>query len=460
MDININAIVAAQREYYKSGVTKNLEFRLNNLKRIKSLLYKYQKDFKEAFILDFNKNEFDFISTEFLLVIDEIDYMLKHLKKLVKPIKKKTSILTFRSNGYLLAEPYGVTLIMAPWNYPLQLSILPTIGALAAGNTVILKPASYTKNVSDVIYKLFNEFNNSNLVHVVLGGREQNQALLEQHFDYIFFTGGETVGKLVLEKASKYLTPVSLELGGKSPCIVTNNADIELAAKRITWGKFLNAGQTCVAPDYICVHRDVHDQFVKCVNKYIDKFYYDNGVINNTFPYLINDKHKDKVMSLIDEDKVIRGGLVEDRLLHPTIIDNANFDDKCMTEEIFGPVMPIIIYDNEKELLDVIKSKNKPLACYYFSTNIRHAKEVMDYLSFGGGCINDCIMHLTSHNLPFGGVGNSGMGSYHGKKSFETFSHYKSILNKKKFELDMKYPNKKKARKNLKTLKLFAHIKD
>lgn len=457
---NIENVVANQRAYYLSGITKDLNFRIKNLKKIKELLYKYKDKFKEAFILDFNKHEFDFLSTEFLLIIDEIDYMLRHINKLVKPIKKRASILSMKSSGYLLAEPYGVVLVMAPWNYPLQLSILPLVGALAAGNTVILKPASYTKNVSDVIFEMFNEFANPNLVHVVLGGREQNQALLEQHFDYIFFTGGETVGKLVLEKASKYLTPVSLELGGKSPCIVFKDADIDLSAKRITWAKYLNAGQTCVAPDYICVHKDIHDEFIRCVNKYIDQFYYDSGKIKETFPYLINDKHKAKVMSLIDYEKVIRGGLFEDRLLHPTIIDNADFDSKCMSEEIFGPIMPIIVYDDLNKLLDIIKQRNKPLACYYFSKDIKHAKKVMDYLSFGGGCINDCIMHLTNHNLPFGGVGNSGMGSYHGKKSFETFSHYKSILNKGKFELAMKYPNKEKEKRNLKLLKIFAHIKD
>ena len=349
---------------------------------------------------------------------------------------------------------------MAPWNYPLQLSILPLVGAIAAGNTVVLKPASYTKHVSDVINSMFLEFNNPNLVHVVLGGREENQALLEQHFDYIFFTGGETVGRLVLEKASKYLTPVSLELGGKSPCIVDKDADIDIAAKRIVWGKYLNAGQTCVAPDYICVDEHIHDAFIDRVKHYINEFYYVSGKIVNTFPHLINEKHKEKVMSFLEYDKVIIGGINDGLLLHPTVMDNVDFSSKIMQEEIFGPIMPVISFSSLYDLLETIKNRNKPLAFYYFSKDIRKAKDVLSKMSFGGGCINDVIMHLTCHELPFGGVGSSGMGAYHGKASFDTFSHYKSILNKKKFELQMKYPNKNNNDKNLKFIKLYSRIKD
>lgn len=444
--MTIEEIVNNQREYFLSYATYDIDQRLNNLLKIKNLMFKYQKDFIEAFKKDYNKCEFDVISNEFSLVIQEINYMLKHLKKLAKPKKVSTSIVNFPSKGYLLPEPYGVTLILAPWNYPLQLTLEPLIGAIASGNTAILKPASYTKNVSQVIYNLFEEFNNPNLIKVILGGRNEIQELLDNKFDYIFFTGGEKVGKLILEKASKHLTPVSLELGGKSPCIVDYDADIELAAKRIAWGKFLNAGQTCVAPDYICVHKDIKDEFIKLVIENVKKFYYQDDKLTENFPHLINEKHLSKVMSLLDETKIIFGGKNEGLSLEPTILNNVTFEDPVMKEEIFGPIMPIIEFTDLKELLNKINRLEKPLAFYYFSKDKKKAKKVTSYSFFGGACINDTIMHLTNDNLPFGGVGRSGMGSYHGKKSFETFSHYKSLLVKGKLEVNVKYPpyNKKK----------------
>lgn len=446
--MTISELVNAQREYFNTHVTYDLSFRLDNLKKIKSLLFKYQDQFIEAFKKDFNKCEFDVISTEFSLVIQEINYMLKHLKKLIKPTKVSTSIINFPSKGYIMKEPYGVCLIMAPWNYPLQLTLEPLIGAIASGNTAILKPASYTANVSQVIYKMFEEFNNLNLISVVLGNREQINELLDQRFDYIFFTGGETVGKLVLNKASKYLTPVSLELGGKSPCIVDEDADIYLAAKRIVWGKFLNAGQTCVAPDYICVHEKVKDEFIKNVKYFINKYFYVDNKISLNFPYVINEKHLNKLLSLIPQEKIICGGNNEKLLLHPTVLDNITFEDEIMKEEIFGPIMPIITFSSLIDLLSKINSLEKPLAFYYFSKNKKKAKKIMVHSYFGGGCINECIMHLTNDNLPFGGVGRSGMGKYHGKKSFETFSNYKSVLSKGKLEINIKYPpyNKNKVK--------------
>ena len=426
--MEIREIVQNQRDYFNSKITYDVSFRIQRLQEIKSLLFKYQEKFIKAFKKDYNKCAFDVLTTEFGLVIQEINYMLKHIKKLTKVKKAKTSIVNFPSKGYIVQEPYGVVLIMAPWNYPLQLSLEPLIGAIAAGNTVVLKPASYTANVSKVIYDMFKEFNRPELIHVVLGGRQQNQELLEQRFDYIFFTGGETVGKLVLQKASVYLTPVTLELGGKSPCIVDEDADIELAAKRITWGKFLNAGQTCVAPDYICVHKSVHEKFLELVKNNIRNYYYKDGKLSKDFPHL--------------------GGKVKGTCLEPTILDNVTFDDKVMKEEIFGPIMPIIEFDNLHDLIKTISLKEKPLAFYYFSKNKKKAQEVSKYAFYGGGCINDVIMHLTNDELPFGGVGRSGMGSYHGQKSFETFSHSKSLLVKGKAELNIKYPpyNNKKIK--------------
>ncbi len=401
---------------------------------------KYKDKFIEAFILDFNKNEFDVLSTEFFLVLDECRYMIKNLKRLSKPKRVKTSIVNFPSKGYLLSEPYGVTLVMSPWNYPLQLALEPLVGAIAAGNTVVLKPASYSKHVSKVIYDMFVEFNKPNLISVILGGRNENQTLLDQKFDYIFFTGGTNVGKIVLKKAAENLTPVSLELGGKSPCIVTSSADISLAAKRIAWGKFLNAGQTCVAPDFICVDTKVHFEFVQKVNEYTNKFYFTNGVLNKEFPHMINLKHASEVKEYIDEDKLVFGGKCEGVIFEPTILDNVVFEDKVMKQEIFGPIMPILIYDDLDVLLNKIKLMPKPLAFYFFSKNKKLSKKVMNEMSFGGACVNETIMHLTNSNLPFGGVGSSGMGKYHGEASFKTFSNEKSILVKNKHEINIKYP--------------------
>ena len=444
--MNIAEIVNNQREYFYTKETYDVNFRIEILKQIKTLLFKYKAQFVEAFKKDYNKCEFDVTSTEFGLVIQELNYMIKHVKKLSKVKRVTTSIVNFPSKGYIVPEPYGVVLIMAPWNYPFQLALEPLMGAIASGNTVVLKPASYTKNVSQVMYDMFSELNRPELIWVVLGGREQNQELLEQKFDYIFFTGGETVGKLVLQKASVHLTPCTLELGGKSPCIVDEDADIEVAAKRVVWGKFLNAGQTCVAPDYICVHKKVHDKFVERVKYYIDKFFYVNGELSSEFPYLINQKHFDKVTGFLDEKKIIIGGKSNGTCLEPTVMDNVTFDDKIMQEEIFGAIMPIIVFDDIEKLLDHVNRMEKPLAFYYFSKDTKKAKRIVKYSFFGGACINDTIMHLTNDNLPFGGVGRSGMGSYHGKKSFETFSHHKSVLAKGKLEVNIKYPpyNKKK----------------
>ena len=438
--MNIPELVEKQREYFFTYETYDVNFRLKVLKDIKALLFKYKERFFEAFKKDYNKCAFDVTATEFSLVIQEINYMMKHLKKLVKPKKVSTAIVNFPSKGYIVPEPHGNVLIIAPWNYPLQLTLEPLIGAIAGGNTVIMKPSSYVENVSQVIYDMFEEYGHPELIATVLGNRVQIQELLDEKFDYIFFTGGDTVGKIVLEKAAKHLCPCTLELGGKSPCIVDKDADIEIAAKRIVWGKYINAGQTCVAPDYICVHSSVHDKFLEKVKEYINKFYYVDGKIVDVFPYAVSEKHFNKILSLVDTEKVVFGGRTDGRLIEPMILDDVNFDDKIMSEEIFGPIMPIIIYDDLKELFLKINKLPKPLAFYFFSQDKKLCMDVTKYKFFGGGCINDTIMHLTNDHLPFGGVGRSGMGSYHGKKSFETFSHYKSILRKGKMEVNTKYP--------------------
>lgn len=454
----IDEIVSNQRAYYFQGHTRSLAARQNVLRKLRKVLLEMHDEIYRAFKLDYNKCEFDVISTEYSLVIQELDYMLSHLRRLMQPRRVMTSLVNIISSGFIMKEPYGVTLVMSPWNYPLQLSMIPVIAALAAGNTVVLKPSKYAWNVSLVLEKIASQFD-PRLFSVVVGGREENQALLNQKFDFIFFTGGDDVGRVVLEKAAQHLTPVVLELGGKSPCIVMKDADIDLAAKRITWGKYLNAGQTCVAPDHIYVHESIKEQFVSRVIEYIQKFYYRDGVISQDFPSIINDKHVERLTGLINKDKVVYGGHIdkERRLIEPAIIDNVTYDDAIMKEEIFGPLMPIISFKDINELIEVFKTQEKPLAFYLFTSNNKEANRIMNLVSFGGGCINDTIMHLTNDTLPFGGVGRSGMGSYHGKKSFEAFTHEKSVLRKGKLELPLKYPPYSDGKKSF--VKWFFRIK-
>jgi len=455
----IKELVEAQRAYFVSGKTWDLAERIANLKEIKRLILKYRKRFDEAFLADFNKGEFDVLSTEMYLVLDECDYQIKHLRKNSKPKRVATSILNFPSAGYLMQEPYGVCLIIAPWNYPFQLALAPLMGCLAAGNTALIKPASAAENVSRVLSEMFIEFNKPELVTVILGSHQENADLLDQKYDYIFFTGGAATGREILAKAAPNLTPVSLELGGKSPCIIDENADVDLAAKRAVWGKYLNAGQTCVAPDYFYVHEKIHDAFIDGVKKYIKQFFYDEqGRLTTSFPHLISDRHVAKVTAFLDPAKIIIGGRLEGRLLEPTVMDHITWGDKAMSDEIFGPIMPIITFSDLSQALATINSKEKPLAFYYFSRDKMKAKRVMALSPFGGGCINDTIMHVTSEKLPFGGVGRSGMGRYHGKKTFETFSHEKSVLVKGRPEINVKYPpyNERK----LKLLKFLAKVKD
>lgn len=441
------------RAFFNSGLTLDIKYRLIALQKLKHNLFNHKVALQKAFMQDYNKCEFDFISTEFSMVIGEINYFLKHLKKLSKPKTVSTSIVNFPSRGKIYHDPYGVCLIMAPWNYPLQLSLTPLIGSIAAGNVSVVKPSNYCPNVSNVIKDILSIFPDE-YVYTVLGGRDKNAELLDQKFDLIFFTGGDKVGRLVMEKASHNLTPVILELGGKSPTIVCKDSDIDLAAKRITWGKFLNAGQTCVAPDHIYVHQDIKDKFIECVKKYINEFYYVDGKISKDFPYIINDKHVQRLKGLINYKKVVYGGKIDGKLIEPTIMDNVNYNDDIMQEEIFGPVMPILSFENIDELIKDLKVKEKPLALYLFTKDKGIIKKVMTNISFGGGCINDCIMHLTNEKLPFGGVGRSGMGSYHGKKTFDAFTHDKSVLVKGKLEINLKYPPYTK--KKQKTVSMFT----
>ncbi len=496
--MDISKVVESQRKFFSTGATLDVDFRISTLKKIKSALLDNKDKIYDAFLSDFNKCEFDVDMTELGMVLKEIDYMIKHIKKLSRPKRVKTGLVNFPSSGRIYAEPYGVTLIVAPWNYPLQLSLIPLVDAIACGNTVVLKPSNYTPSVAKTIKNMLSIFNDK-YISVVLGGREQNQELFEQKFDFVFFTGGTNVAKLLLEKTSKHLTPCVLELGGKSPCIVNKYANIDLVAKRVVWGKYLNAGQTCVAPDYVLVNEEIKDEFLSACKKYIEKFYYvkqlvvgdevlpydkklehkktkdaikekllaaneqgvdvetldleDLGIatqytLTQNFPYVINDKHVERLKGLIDENKVYCGNEWNGRQLSPTILADVTWDDAIMGEEIFGPIMPVLTFNNLYDTVRELKTHDKPLACYVFGCTKAEEKMILRDLSFGGGCVNDTIMHLTEEKLPFGGVGNSGMGGYHGKKSFETFSHFKSVLKKSNaIDLGIRYMpyNKNKA---------------
>jgi len=447
-------IAETQRNYFKTGETLSYSFRLEQLKKLKESITSHEDDLYKSFILDFNKSKFDVYTTEFALVLSELDFQIKHLRKLMKPKKVRTSIINFPSKGKIIASPYGSVLIMSPWNYPFQLTFSPLVGALAAGNTAVVKPSNYTPETSKVIASILSCFD-SKYIAVVTGGREENKKLLDSHFDYIFFTGSSTVGKLVMEKASHFLTPVSLELGGKSPCIVTQSSNLKIAAKRIVWGKFINAGQTCIAPDYVLCHESVKKEFVSLCKEQIKKFYYSTGKLDESFPYIVNQKHFSRINSLIDKEKVVMGGRCYDRTIEPTIMENVNYNDPIMSMEIFGPVLPIITYDDINKVESKINDGPTPLSFYVFSNNKQEIKKLLTNVKFGGACVNDTIMHITNDKLPFGGMGESGMGSYHGVHTFNTFSHLKSILIKGKHEINMKYPPKseKDIKKVIKLMK-------
>ena len=436
----IEEILNKQKEFFKSKATLSLSFRLQQLDKLKHSILANLDTLLDAFKKDFNKCEYDVFTTEVGLVLEEIKYMKKHITKFFKPKKAKGGLTNFPSKAKIVYEPYGNVLIMAPWNYPFQLAMNPLIGAIACGNTAIVKPSAYTPEVSACINQILSVFEEQ-YIAVVLGGREQNQELLEQKFDLIFFTGSKSVGQVVQEKASKHSCPIILELGGKCPCIVDDSANIETAVKRIVWGKFLNAGQTCVAPDYIFVPKDKYDNFLELVKKQIEEFYYKDGVLTDDFPFIINDKHAERIKNLIEPEQVVCGGKVKNRLIEPTVLKDVNFDDKVMQEEIFGPIMPVLSYENLEDVITYVNSKDKPLALYFFSTNKERTSKIIEETSSGAVCINETVMHVATNTLPFGGVGGSGMGNYHGEHSLRSFSHMKPVLIKgPNFELKLKYP--------------------
>jgi len=449
----ISQTVARARAFYDSGKTLPYAFRVEQLRRLRQWIEDHQAEINNALYLDLNKSAFEAYMAEIGMLLSDISFMIKHLKSYMKDRPVKTAATLFPGKCFISPHPYGVCLIMSPWNYPFMLAIDPLIGAIAAGDTAILKPSAYAPNTSRLIDKLVKETFEPDYIQVILGGREENNQLLEERFDHIFFTGSVAVGKEVMEKASKHLTPVILELGGKSPCIVSKTADLKLAARRIAFGKLLNAGQTCVAPDYVYADASVKDEFVQHLSEAFQKMV-PRGAEEASFVKMINEKHFNRVMGLIKNEKIILGGTGENGKIAPTILDGVTFDSPVMQEEIFGPVMPVVPYHTESEMIAKLKSLPHPLALYLFGNDPKLEKQILDNINFGGGCINGTIMHLATPYMPFGGVGNSGMGGYHGEASFKAFSHERSIL-KKGTWIDFTFQYPPYTKMGFKMLKMF-----
>ena len=427
--MQVEALVAAQRAAQKKQPFISYAERAAALERLHKAIRAREKDILRALEQDLGKCEGEGFMTEVALVLDELKTARRHLKKWMRPRRVPGSLAQLPGHGVRVPEAYGLVLIMAPWNYPFQLTLSPLIGAVAAGNRCAVKPSAYAPATARVMEEMLNACFDRTWVFTVQGGRAENQALLDQRFDYIFFTGGVNVGRIVLEKAARYLTPVSLELGGKSPCIVDDSADIPVAARRIAFGKALNAGQTCVAPDYLLVQEKVKDRLLAEIKKCWQTFYGD-ALSSPQWPRMVNEKHYRRVMELLSQEKIYCGGQGDGQRIAPTLLTDVRWDAPIMQQEIFGPVLPVISFRRIEEVVPLINAREKPLALYLFSRRYAAQELILDKVPFGGGCVNDTIIHLASDRLPFGGVGNSGMGGYHGKYSFDTFTHEKSIVSK------------------------------
>lgn len=440
---NVKKSLEKQRNYFATGQTYNVSFRLKMLKALQKSIIAHESEILDALKKDLNRPQFEAYETEIGTILEELRYTIKHLQSWAKPERVKTPPIHFKSTSFILSEPYGVVLIMSPWNYPFQLSIAPFIGSIAAGNCTLIKPSAYSPATSTVIAKIVRECFDEGFATVIEGGREANQALLKEKFDYIFFTGSVEVGKVVMSAAAENLTPVTLELGGKSPCIVDSNANLDIAARRIVWGKCLNAGQTCIAPDYLLVHKSVKNDLLNYMKKYITDFYGQHPHKSDDLSKIVNRKHFDRIKGLLNCGKIIVGGQYDEATLKisPTILDGVSWDEPVMQEEIFGPILPVLEFDNISQAIQTVNNRPKPLALYLFTTSKQTERKILEHISFGGGCINDTIVHLATPHMPFGGVGESGMGKYHGRWSFDTFSHKKGILKKSNLiDIKFRYP--------------------
>ncbi|HII4458364.1 TPA: aldehyde dehydrogenase [Clostridium perfringens] len=430
-----------QREYFSTGETKDINFRIEKLKKLRDVLKSEEEKVFEALKKDLMKSSFESYVTEVAMVYDEINMHIKNIKKWSKKRRVKTPLVQFPAKSFIQLEPYGVVLIIGPFNYPFMLTMDPLIGAIAAGNTAVIKPSESAPETSKILKEILEKvFDEKYVLHVnPERGKEVVEELLKEKFDYIFFTGSATVGKIVMKAASQYLTPVTLELGGKSPCIIDKDCKLELAARRIVWGKLLNSGQTCVAPDYLYVHKDIEEEFIKKLEEEIKNQFGDNPLESKDYSKMVNEREFNRVLSYIDKEKLVFGGNYNRKTfqIEPTILKNVTWNDPVMEREIFGPIFPILPFENLDEVIRLVNSKDKPLAIYYFSEDKNKIEKVLNSTSSGGVTINDTLVHVSSSYLPFGGVGNSGMGEYHGKYSFNLFSNKKGVMNRKTF-LDLK----------------------
>ncbi|MFN8364416.1 MAG: aldehyde dehydrogenase [Cloacibacterium normanense] len=448
--MNYADILQQQKTFFNSHATKDLDFRKAQLQKLKKVVKSNEKLLYDAIYQDFGKSEFETFGTEISFIYKDIDYYLKNLKSFAKPKNVLTNIVNQMGSSKIVFEPLGNCLVIGAWNYPYQLTLTPVIAAIAAGNTCMIKPSELPENTMTAMAKLINENFDAQFLYVVEGGVEETTAILKLRFDKIFFTGSPRVGKIVYKAAAEHLTPVTLELGGKSPAFVTEKADLQIAAKRIVWGKFINAGQTCVAPDYLYVAENIKAKFLKVLIEEIKKRNYTDNV--DHYCKIINERNFDRLEKMIDREKVVFGGETnrEKRYISPTVLDNVTWEDAVMQEEIFGPILPILTYKNLETAMQTVVEGEKPLSAYLFSNDAKEQELFTEKLSFGGGCINDTLMHLSNDRLPFGGVGNSGIGHYHGKFGFIAFSHQKAILKKSNYlEPELKYPPYSDAKLNI-----------
>lgn len=453
--MDIPEILHQQKIFFKNQTTKNIAFRKKALQRLHAEIILNETTISEALYQDFKKSAFESYETEIGIVLAELHLIIKNISSWSKPKTVIPSMLNFPSWSKIYREPFGSVLILAPWNYPFQLALAPLIGAVAAGNTVVLKPSELTPHTSKVIADIIEQVFDKKHVVVIEGDVKVSQKLLEQRWDYIFFTGSVQVGKIIANAAANNLTPTTLELGGKSPCIIDSSANIKLAAKRLVWGKFLNGGQTCIAPDYILIHESVKKQFVDAFKKEIENAYGKNPQESTDYPRIINKKNFNRLNLMLGEEQILIGGSTDktDLYFAPTLVNNPSLDSEVMKDEIFGPILPILNYQTEEDIDQIISHFEKPLSFYIFTTKNSFAKKMIDKYAFGGGVINDTIVHFANHRLPFGGVGHSGMGGYHGKATFNTFTHNKSVTKRYNWlDIPVKYaPYKGK----LKTIKFF-----
>ncbi|WP_378183208.1 aldehyde dehydrogenase [Aquimarina sp. SS2-1] len=438
--MNYQEIIRRQKAFFNTNATKDISFRIKQLKLLKSVILKNEELLYEAIYSDFKKSKYETYTTELAIIYHEIDIALVKVKKWAKRKRVSTGLANLPGKSYIIPEPLGTVLVMGAWNYPYQLSIAPAIAAIAAGCTVIIKPSEIPSHSSAIMSKIIGENFDANFLKVIEGGVEETTALLKNKFDKIFFTGSTQVGRIIYQAAANHLTPVTLELGGKSPAIITKDVNIDMTAKRLVWAKFLNTGQTCIAPDYVMVESSIKNDLLEAIKNHIESTKY--KIENQNYTQIINQKNFERLQNLIEKDKIYFGGEsdIENRVISPTVMIDVSFSDKVMQEEIFGPILPVLSFDDIDNAITDIKTLSKPLSCYVFTKNKNVKNKILHEISFGGGAVNDAVMHFMEQNLPFGGVGNSGIGNYHGKAGFDTFSHFKGILQKTFWiELNLKY---------------------